>query len=200
MAKFEEAYKVVKNFEGGYANIKSDKGGETYAGIARNIFPENDVWTYIDFMKRTKFQNGIPRNTVFPDISGQVENFYRGLWNENNLQYVNSQKVATLIFDYLVHSGPRGIKNVQKVLRVEPDGLIGPVTLSAINNRDASALYSEIIKEREKFLESLIAKDPTQEKFRAGWISRINFLSDMNGINFSLLVVLFLILILTSIL
>ncbi len=36
MANYTEALKITGLNEGGYNNIPGDKGGETYAGIARN--------------------------------------------------------------------------------------------------------------------------------------------------------------------
>ena len=46
MAKFEEAYKLVADFEGSYSNVKSDRGGETYCGIARNFSPNGLAGQY----------------------------------------------------------------------------------------------------------------------------------------------------------
>lgn len=39
MAIFEKAYDPVRQWEGGWCNVEGDRGGETYAGIARNFWP-----------------------------------------------------------------------------------------------------------------------------------------------------------------
>jgi len=48
---FSPAYAIVKVNEGGYVNDPVDKGGETYAGIARNIFGSWEGWSIIDAKK-----------------------------------------------------------------------------------------------------------------------------------------------------
>lgn len=180
MAEFKKAYALTRtSLEGGYANVKNDKGGETYAGIARNIYPENNIWDYIDFIKRTKFVGGIPHNTHFPDIEYMVEQFYSDIWEAYHLNQIISQKVANLIFDYIVHSG-KAVKNIQKVLGVTQDGIIGPNTLRAINSQNPTTLFNKILAERKEYLDGLIKKDPTQEVFREGWTNRLKFLATLN--------------------
>lgn len=39
-ADFNIAYNPVRTFEGDWCNVPGDKGGETYAGIARAFFPD----------------------------------------------------------------------------------------------------------------------------------------------------------------
>jgi lysozyme family protein len=38
MADFKQAYQLVLQNEGGYVNDPNDPGGETYKGVARNIY------------------------------------------------------------------------------------------------------------------------------------------------------------------
>ncbi len=180
MNNFETAYQITREkWEGGYANIPGDKGGETYAGISRILHPENSVWSYIDFMKRTKYQSGIPHNTFFPDIEYLVKNFYENIWLEYRLQEIKDVKVASLIFDYIVHSGKRGAKNVQAIIEVAQDGIFGTKTISVINVFFPNDLYEKILKQRKNFLNRLADNDPTQEIFREGWMKRIEFFSSM---------------------
>ena len=40
MAIFKKAYEPVRQWEGGWCNVEGDRGGETYAGIARNFWPD----------------------------------------------------------------------------------------------------------------------------------------------------------------
>lgn len=176
MAKFDDAYfTYIKPFEGWYVNIAADKGGETYGGIARKKFPAWNGWTYIDFQKKTKFAGKeIPRNTHFPDIDYLVTEFYRDLWNRNLIGELIDQHVATLLFDYIVHSGAtRAIRAIQNIVGAHPDGIMGPKTVAAINKSNAAATFSRLLKQRENFLRAIIDADPSQAIFETGWKKRM---------------------------
>ena len=50
---FEKSLTFVLSAEGGYANNKNDKGGETYKGVARNYNPHWGGWVQIDLVKES---------------------------------------------------------------------------------------------------------------------------------------------------
>lgn len=180
MANFQKAFDITRGvWEGGYVNLPQDKGGETYAGIARKIHPNNPIWVTIDFYKRSKYQTGIPRNTYFPDIEYLVKDFYKNIWTHYNLDEIKNDDVATLIFDYIIHSNITGAKNIQRILKVGVDGIFGVKTIAAINAKYPPDLFVEILDQRKAFLESLIRNNPTQKVFESGWMSRIKFFSKL---------------------
>lgn len=181
MADFLTAYrKFIEPNEGGYSNVKNDKGGETYAGIARAFHKTWEGWTIID-MKKSRYKDGvIPRNTKFPDIQFLVERFYRDMWDRNLFGQIHNQDVANLLFDYYVHSGSYAIKAIQKLTGAVTDGVMGPKTIQAINSYPNQArLHDNLKAQRQVFLESLIKADPTQEDFRTGWMARIARFPDL---------------------
>lgn len=177
MATFDKAYPFTKKYEGGYANIPGDLGGETYAGISRKYHPEEkDLWTSLDFYKRTS--NGVIENgTILPGLNEIVKDFYLRLWNKNRLSELNDQGIATTIFDYIVHkSGMHGRaaqKQVQRLVKVSDDGIFGPITIAAINKEKPSLLISNLLNLREKELIAQ-AQNPSQAKFLDGWLARID--------------------------
>jgi lysozyme family protein len=178
MASFEIAYrKYILPSEGGYSNIPEDKGGETYAGIARNFHPNWPGWTYIDFVKKTK--GPIARNTKFPDVQYQVDDFYLNWWNSQRFGEIKSQDVANLLFDYNVNSSSLAIKAIQRIVNVPVDGGMGPKTIAAINASDPTKVYTALKAERKAFYDSIVKRDPTQEKFYAGWMNRIASFPDL---------------------
>ena len=59
MAQFEPAFEKTMKFEGGYANNPADRGGETYRGIARKIWPGWNGWPLVDAAKQ---KAGFPGN------------------------------------------------------------------------------------------------------------------------------------------
>lgn len=171
-ADFLPAYNTyILPSEGGYANVVGDKGGETYAGIARNFNPTWGGWTYIDYVKRTK--GAIAHNTKFADIQYLVDDFYKARWNANRFGEIKSQEIANLLFDFHVHSQSLAIKTIQRLVGTTADGVMGNQTLAAINAANASKLHDQLKQARKEFLQSLVANNPSQQKFYEGWMARI---------------------------
>ncbi len=162
MSSFLQAYERMIANEGGYklTNVAGDRGGQTYAGIARNHWPAWAGWSDID-------RGDIPASEL-------VRAFYRvNFWNAVHGDEVAASSIASNLFDFAVNAGPRtAIKLAQIVVGVTPDGVIGPKTLFAINNIDRSmfvALYAlaKIARYRD-----IVTKDKSQAKFLLGWINR----------------------------
>lgn len=183
MAQFNNAYyNYTKPFEGGYANVANDKGQETYAGISRRFYPnEIAIWSFIDKIKQSRV---IKNNELFPELTNAVTNFYKKIWDKNRLGEINSQAVANLLYDYIVHSGSgTAVKAIQRIVITPADGIIGDHTIHKINSLPDDVVFSNLLKQRTDFLKSLIDKDPTQEDFRKGWMARMQkFADDFNNL------------------
>ncbi len=191
MALFLTSYnKYVKPIEGGYANIAADKGGETYAGIARKFNPLWAGWVSIDYTKRVK--GAIKNNTKFPELDYLVVEFYKSLWNKNFFGSINNQEVADILFDWFVNSGSnafytKSIKTdgVQEILirlfnaKISADGAMGLQTVNAINSVDAVALQTELKRQRLIFYDNIIANNPDQIVFKNGWYARLEQFPDL---------------------
>jgi len=143
---FGPAYDIIRRNEGYYANNPADTGGETYAGIARNLWPQWPGWPIIDEYKYSPPGDfaiatgavldainmnwlGIghgsddgPRelsnNEKIPgdDIEILVERFYRDRWNDSNAGQINSQDVANAYFDFYILAS-RATERMQLALR-----------------------------------------------------------------------------------
>lgn len=181
MALFEPAYKrFIQPFEGGYVNNPNDRGGETYAGISRVHNPqENDLWTTIDFEKRARYNGTIPRGTKFPAIQYLVDAFYKSLWEKHRLSEIKSQGVATMFFDFIVNSGAtKAVKILQKLVGTTADGIVGPITLGAVNKSNERDLLTRLTEARKDFYFTIVENDDTQKEFLAGWLNRLNTLAN----------------------
>ena len=66
------------------------------------------------------------------------------------------------------------IRRVQRLVGVKDDGVVGPVTLAAINSSDAKTLFTRIKRARVEFLEGIVRGVPYQKKFLKGWLNRVN--------------------------
>ena len=95
MSDFLQAYERMIVNEGGYVlhTVKNDRGGQTYAGIARNAWPKWAGWAYIDAGDTPPAE--------------MVRGFYRSnFWTPLRLEEVQSQDVvmvcaAALILSFL---------------------------------------------------------------------------------------------------
>lgn len=132
MAEFLEAHKKTAVYEGGYANVSGDRGGETYKGIARNFWPQWAGWAIVDKNKPLKHNQSIKDD----QLESLVKQFYkRNFWDKVEGDAIDDQDIAFKLYDLAVTSGiPRSIKHIQSVLGLPETGKIDKKTLDAINN------------------------------------------------------------------
>lgn len=162
MASFEVYYPKLKQYEGGYASAAfaasiNDKGGETYKGIARNFNPDWAGWAIIDDYK---LKNGLPKyNSTIPDSRLDKlakDHSKKAYWDKLRLDDVKNQNVAEAIGDFGFNSGLKtAAKAVQRVLKIEDDGVIGPATISAINSANQQKLFNDIQNYRRAFIKNI---------------------------------------------
>lgn len=191
MALFEPAYLLERKHEGYYVNNPADKGGETYAGIARKIYPNEPIWSVVDSYKAS-LGRPLKTNEGVPNTEPLVKAFYERLWIANNFGKIKDQNTANILYDWFINSGYLAFKTnapetfgVQEILNrdfkksLTLDGRLGPDSVAAINSVDNAKLYNTIKKERINFYKNLVAKNPSQSVFLAGWLKRINSFADL---------------------
>lgn len=171
MANFLQALNLTLAHEGGYANDSADKGGETYQGIARNYHPDWLGWGFLDNVLNKAW------NQTWAELNGFVADFYyQEYWLKNNLDQVESNEVANVMFDWLVNSGGAK-KEIQRVLNnmgvsVVVDGAIGPLTITAVNAVHPISLVNAITAARVDYYKTGEQRGWFDSKFLAGLISR----------------------------
>ena len=156
MSDFDKAIIFTLKQEGGYVNDQKDPGGETKYGISKKQYP-------------------------FLDISAltleQVKNIYHtDYWMPAKCEQI-SYPLNMVHFDCAVNSGiPRAIIILQRTVGVDDDGILGPITLAAINKQDADVLAILAIAEREHFYRVLVQEKPQLLKFLHIWLNRCDAL------------------------
>ncbi|MBL4677576.1 MAG: hypothetical protein JKY70_15445 [Mucilaginibacter sp.] len=180
--KFKKAYAATMQNEGGYANDPHDRGGETWRGVARNSWGAWPGWKIVDAIKA---QHPVSLNAALAantELSNMVLDFYKqNFWDPLKLDQLDSNQISLQLFDISVNMGTgRGSKMLQQAINhfraanpIGVDGQIGPITISAANAIDHQALYDQINTLRGNFYNAIIQRDPTQERFRRSWFSRI---------------------------
>ena len=165
MADFNPAFETMIHNEGGYqlTNVASDRGGQTYAGIARNFHSSWPGWAIIDRGDMGNLQ-----------LSQLVRDFYKAnFWDPISGDAITSQAVAGTIFDFAVNAGVMtAAKLAQLVVSALPDGRIGPATLDALNAMDEGIFVLKYAIAKIARYAQICTKDNTQSKFLLGWINR----------------------------
>lgn len=187
MADFNIAYKITLNFEGGYANNPSDKGGETYMGIARNIETKWSGWSIIDNIKSKVGNSPASINAAASaNIALQqlVQNVYKSsYWDTLNLTLLQDQKVANKMYDIGVNMGIVTVgKFLQRALNIAAnaglvvDGKVGRKTISAFNSLGSGnklIVWKMLNALQGARYISIIEANQSQRQFFRGWYSRV---------------------------
>jgi lysozyme family protein len=167
MADVTKLIPHILKFEGGFVYDPDDLGGATCKGVTYKTF------------KLYKRRKGLPEPTVEDLKNLSVQEFTDILktmyWDNCLGDRINSQSVANAIVDWAWNSGTvTAVREVQRILGVEDDGIIGNITLSAINSRSPLPLFGAIQTARKFYIERICISRPVNKKFRKGWINRIN--------------------------
>lgn len=132
MANFEIADRKTSANEGGYANVKGDNGGETYAGIARRFWSNWEGWSIVDQHKPLRHNQKIKSN----ELDRMVKAFYKkNFWDVIGGDSIEDQRTADILYDFGVNAGQsRSIRQIEKILGFPETGKISESLINAINN------------------------------------------------------------------
>jgi lysozyme family protein len=162
MADFLPAFERTMRLEGGYRlhTVVGDRGGMTYAGIARNAWPHWPGWAAID-------KGDTP-------ATADVRNFYAAnFWQPIHADAIAWQPVAETLYDAAVNMGvTTAVKLAQVVAGSTPDGKFGPKTLAAVNGLDPDKFIAAFALAKVKRYAAIVSKDRSQGRFLLGWINR----------------------------
>jgi lysozyme family protein len=157
---YDEAFEALIGHEGGFTLNPADNGNWTGGARGKGV------------LKGTKY--GIAANT-YPDVDikaltlDQAKMIYRrDFWAKIGADHYGP-KTAFVVFSIAVNGGlGRAAKCLQSACGVVPDGVIGPMTLSAARSFEDARLAARIIGQMLDFINDL-SSWPT---FGRGWTQR----------------------------
>jgi len=163
-SSFDAALARVLAHEGGYSNHPADPGGVTLEGVTQTVYDE---------YRRSK---GLPREALLASMRGTSawiaarNDIYRArYWDKLRCDALPAG-LDYAVFDYGVNSGvARAAKALQRLVDVNVDGVLGPLTLAAVAPHRPAALIAALCDERLAFLKSL----KTWAVFGTGWSRRV---------------------------
>jgi lysozyme family protein len=164
MADYQKLVPFILQWEGGFVNDPLDKGGATNKGVTIATFQQ--------------FYGADATVEQLKNITDKQWShiFKSGYWNDWRADEIRSQSVANILVDWRWLSGSPAIKNPQRLLGVVPDGVVGPKTIAEVNAIDAKKLFDDIKADRVRYINDIIVRTPTNEKFRKGWMNRLDAL------------------------
>jgi len=152
----------IRKWEGGYVNDPDDKGGCTMMGVT--------IKTYRKFFGKNKTCDDLKHITD----EEWLEIFKKGYWDCWKADKIENQSIAQLCVDMGWGSGTKtAIKKVQECLGLKADGIVGPITLSALNARPSFGVFRKLWVMRYNWFHQ-IAKVGNNQKFLRGWLNRLN--------------------------
>ncbi|MYC71043.1 MAG: hypothetical protein F4X17_10090 [Gemmatimonadetes bacterium] len=167
---FETAFERTMRLEGGYLlhEVEGDAGGLTYAGIAKNRWPDLALWDDRDRLTQEPDE----------DIVAYVQAFYReNFWDAMRLDEIEHSEPAFVIYDFGVNAGTKNaIRAAQRACMEDPrehDGLVGPKTIEAVNAADPVWFVGQFSVLRCAYYGELVLKRPVNVKFLRGWLNRV---------------------------
>ncbi len=154
--------RMIQRYEGGYGWDRADPGGPTNFGItcydlaAHRHLQMNSMAHWAPLVKAMSLD--------------EAEDIYATKY-ATACRFDDLESGADCaIFDFGVNSGPsRAIKYAQMVVGTTRDGVLGPVTLAAVNGMDADKFINSLCDFRLGFLRQL----GTWRTFGRGWTARV---------------------------
>lgn len=156
--RFDACLPVILKHEGGYVNHPADPGGATNRGITIGTL-----------------SNWLGRPATKQEVRDLTAETAAAIYHARYWLPVRGDALGPgldlAVFDYAVNSGPqRAVRDLQAVLGVAQDGVIGPVTLAAVSARRRQDIVVELCARRLAFLQSLKMSWPV---FGKGWQRRV---------------------------
>ena len=167
MADIQKLAPIILKWEGGFANDPDDLGGATNKGVT--------IATYTQYRKN----KGLPIPSI-ADLKGISQHEWIDIlrsmyWNRWKADSIKNQSIANILVDWVWASGVHGIKRPQRLLEVNDDGVVGTITLNSINHcPNQLQLFDRIKMDRVKFIDEICIKRPANNKFKQGWLNRLN--------------------------
>lgn len=163
MSGFLQALPVTLRFEGGYANNPADPGGATMRGITQAVY---------DTYRRAQ---GEPERDVRQIERAELEAIYfNGYWLRGKCDAL-SWPLSLAHFDACVNHGPfNAARILQRALGVGADGVIGPITLGAVQSQPLPFIVTRTLWERLAFYERLLVRRKSSRIFALAWLSRVS--------------------------
>jgi lysozyme family protein len=148
--------------EGGFVDNPSDRGGPTKFGITQATLAE---WR----------GSPVTANDVEALTVDEARSIYRALYIDKPGLDALPEPLRGLVVDTAVQSGGKTAVRLLQTALGGPavDGILGPVTMAAIQYANPALLYRKMLAGRIRYLGEVITVRPANAEFAKGWMARV---------------------------
>lgn len=162
MSRFDDCLAFVLRHEGGFVDDPDDPGGATNRGITQATY---DGW---------RLRNSLGPESVKFIKADEVAAIYRSdYWNKASCDKLPAP-IDLVQFDTAVN---QGVDTADRILQaacgVVQDGVVGPVTLQAVNAYNRWVLIGRYANGRISRYVAIAQMRPKSMKFLHGWLRRV---------------------------
>lgn len=161
MASFDLYAPTLRRWEGGFVMDPDDPGGATNMGVTLGTF-------------RVYFGTRQTVEDLKNITDGQWRIIMKAYWNRCKADDIRNQSVAELFVDWHINAGGRAIQKTQAAFGLKADGIVGPLTLGALNDPDSEKVFNRIKAARTSYYNRLVIENGSLKKFLRGWLNRVN--------------------------
>lgn len=182
MSTFDLAIPTVLKHEGLFSNDPNDPGGATKYGISLRWLKSLTDRNADGFLVGDLDHDGdVDINDIKDITQDDAKGFYKKYWwDRYGYQSINDQSIATKILDLSVNMGSiQAHTNLQRAClacygidTLQVDGKLGAITFALINKANIPQLLAAFRSETAGFYRTLIAINPSSEKYQDGWMTR----------------------------
>ena len=145
-----------------YTDHPDDRGGPTKGGIT--------LGTLRSWRGQIRLGEKSLKELKLSEALSIVYNRYATV---NGIDRLQNSPLKYQVIDNSVLSGPfLAVKDLQKSVKVNTDGIIGPMTLSAISKTGYDIVNNQLAVTRSLRLVRFVKKNPNQLVFLVGWLNR----------------------------
>ena len=156
---FESCLEKILKHEGGFVNHPEDPGGMTNMCITKKVYER-----FLGKELCEKDMRMMPMEHV-------AKIYRKNYWDKVKADDLPSG-VDLCVFDWAVNSGTkRAVCALQESVGAKPDGVMGPMTLGKVKEKENLELLEMMKEKREGFYRSLTRLFKT---FGTGWLKRNN--------------------------
>ena len=166
----------VLEHEGGFVNHPNDPGGATNKGVTIA------VWKSQGYDKDGDGDIDVADLKLIT-VEDATKILKLNYWNRWFGDKIENQAVANTLVDWVWGSGAWGVKIPQRLLGLKEDGVVGYITLDALNKaikEDKIGFITKLYKARYDYINSIIKSNPKLAVFKTGWLNRMKDLEKFN--------------------
>lgn len=163
VTRFEICLPIILTAEGGYSNRPQDHGGATNCGITE--------------ANARDYGYGGDMRDIPADVVSRI--YLSEYWNKVHAASV-PVPADLVIFDAAVNEGvTEAVRQLQRAVGQQVDGIYGEHTAAAVSFANGKSLAMTLLDLRANFYNAIVAREPSQHVFLAGWLNRVTHLRSL---------------------